>query len=127
MILNLVREGLGRVIVFVDFITRPKPIERDPETQKAVDAAAADLSLYQFYACPFCIKVRRNLRRLNLPVALRDAQAPGEHRDALLAEGGKLQVPCLRIDEGGETRWVYESNAIISYLESRFGEAAEVA
>jgi glutaredoxin len=127
VILKALREGLGRLIVLIDFLTRPKPLQRDPEAQRAVDAAARDLSLYQFYACPFCIKTRRALRRLNVPVQTRDAQNDATHRAALETGGGKIQVPCLRIDEHGATRWVYESKDIIAYLEKRFGEAPTVS
>lgn len=126
MILNALREGLGRVIVFADWATRPKPLSRSPQAQAEVDAAARGLSLYQFYACPFCVKTRRTLHRLNVPVETRDAQKDPQHRAALEAGGGKVQVPCLRIDAGGETRWVYESDAIRTYLELRFGEGQSV-
>jgi glutaredoxin len=122
VILNALREGLGRVIVFIDFVTRPKPLQRTPQDQLAVAAAARGLSLYQFYACPFCVKTRRALHRLNVPVEIRDAQHDQGHRAALETGGGKVQVPCLRIDEGAETRWVYESNEIIAYLQGRFGQ-----
>jgi glutaredoxin len=121
MIVKALREGLGRVIVFIDWATRPKPMTRTAQAQAEVDAAARDLALYQFYACPFCIKTRRALHRLNVPVETRDAQNDPEHRAALEAGGGRIQVPCLRIEEGGETRWVYESKDIIDYLELRFG------
>ena len=96
-------------------------MSRSPQAQAEVDAAARGLVLYQFYACPFCIKTRRALHRLNVPVETRDAQNDPEHRAALEAGGGKIQVPCLRIEEGGETRSVYESKDIIEYLELRFG------
>jgi glutaredoxin len=121
MILKALREGLGRLIVFVDWATRPKPLSRSTQAQGAVDAAARSLALYQFYACPFCVKTRRTLHRLNVPVETRDAQHDAGHRAALETGGGKIQVPCLRIVEGSETRWVYESNAIRAYLEQRFG------
>jgi glutaredoxin len=121
MILNALREGLGRVIVFADWATRPKPLSRSLQAQAEVDAAARGLVLYQFYACPFCVKTRRVLHRLKVPVEIRDAQKDPQHRAALETGGGKVQVPCLRIDEGGETRWVYESNTIRAYLEQRFG------
>ena len=121
MILKALREGLGRAIVFIDLVTRPRPLQRRPADQREVEAAARGLSLYQFYACPFCVKTRRALHRLNVPVEIRDAQHDPVHRAALEAGGGKVQVPCLRIDAGGETRWVYESKAIIAYLEGRFG------
>jgi len=29
-------------------------------------------------------------------------------------------VPCLRIEENGQTTWMYESNTIIEYLNQRF-------
>jgi glutaredoxin len=127
MLLKLVREGLGRVIVLADGLTRPKPVRRAESAQREVDAAAARLALYQFFACPFCIKTRRAIQRLNLPIALRDAQNDPEHREALLAGGGKVQVPCLRIMESGGDRWLYESREIIAYLERRFSPAQETA
>ena len=119
MILKALRNGLGRLIVFGDFVTRPKPMTRSVDEQRAVDEAAKSLSLYQFYACPFCVKTRRAMHRLNIPVELRDAQK-SPHREALFTEGGEIKVPCLRIDEGGETQWMYESSDIIAYLENRF-------
>ncbi len=125
MIVKALREGLGRLVVIVDHLTRPAPIERDPEDQRQVDAGARSLSLYQFHACPFCIRTRRAIHRLNVPIALRDAQHDPRHRADLLAGGGKIQVPCLRIEESSTDRWLYESKAIIGYLEKRFGAGAE--
>ena len=123
MILKAIREGLGRLIILVDFLTRPKPMQRPPAAQQAVEDAMRGLAIYQFYACPFCVKTRRALRRLNLPMELRDAKNDPSHRAALESGGGKIQVPCLRIDGEGDTRWVYESKEIIAYLEGRFGAA----
>lgn len=120
MILKAIREGLGRVVVFVDYLLRPKQVQRSETAQRDVEAAAAKLALYQFYACPFCIKTRRSMHRLRLPIELRDAQNDPLHRAALLNGGGVVQVPCLRIEEKGASRWLYESNKIIDYLEERF-------
>lgn len=122
MLLKIVREGLGRLIIFIDFITRPAKIKRSDADQQVVENAARDLSLYHFYACPFCVKTRRAIRRLNLPVIYRDAQHDQERRTELLTEGGTIKVPCLRVEEKGETRWMYESSEIITYLEKRFGQ-----
>jgi len=122
MILKLLREGLGRVIVFTDFLTRPKPLQRSTTAQESAEREANHLALYQFYACPFCIRTRRAIHRLNLPIELRDAQKDQQHRADLLAGGGRIKVPCLRIGEGGETRWIYESEDIIAYLDDRFGQ-----
>jgi len=122
MIVKALRVVVGQLVVFISFLTRPSPMQREPAAQAAVNDAASSLALYQFHGCPFCVKVRRTLRRLNLPVELRDASGNTEHRQTLLAEGGKIKVPlpCLRIEEDGQTRWLYESDAINAYLESRF-------
>ena len=124
MLLKIIREGLGRTVAFIDQVTRPAPMTRPPEVQRDVDAAVQPMALYQYFACPFCIKTRRAIHRLNLPIALRDAQNDPEHRAALATDGGKIQVPCLRIDELSGTRWLYESSDIIAYLEKRFGANA---
>lgn len=98
-------------------------IERDPEAQAEVDAQTSTLALYQFRTCPFCIRVRRAIRRLALDIELRDAQFDPDAREQLLNGGGQVQVPCLRITEtDGTVRWLYESDAIVEYLEQRFGE-----
>lgn len=43
-----------------------------------------------------------------------------QDRQTLLEQGGKIKVPCLRIEEGGKTTWMYESKVIIDYLNNRF-------
>ena len=105
-------------------LTRPRPQKRSPQGQAAVNKDAAALALYQFHACPFCVKTRRAMHRLNVPVALHDAKRDPQAREQLLAGGGKVKVPCLRIEEADGTRWMYESNDIIAYLEKRFANVA---
>jgi glutaredoxin len=121
--MKALRVGLGQLIIVGDFLTRPSKKQRDPQAQAAVDASAKGLALYQFHACPFCVKTRRALRRLNVPVALKDAKNNETDRQALLAGGGRVKVPCLRIEENGKTTWMYESKAIIDYLDQRFNAA----
>lgn len=58
-----------------------------------------------------------------MPVTLRDAKNNEQDRQTLLTEGGKIKVPCLRIEEDGKTTWMYESKAIIAYLDQRFSAA----
>ena len=123
MLMKALRVGLGQLVILVDFLTRPSKKKRSQEAQAAVEASAKDLTLYQFHACPFCVKTRRTLRRLNVPVALRDAKNNELDRQTLLSEGGKIKVPCLRIEEAGQTVWMYESKVIIDYLEKRFAAA----
>jgi len=113
------REGLGRIIVFLSFITHPRPLKRSVEDQAEVGRQLKGLSIYQFYACPFCIKTRRAVHKLNLPIVYRNAQV-GEYREQLAQEGGQIKVPCLRIEQDGAVEWMYESQDIIHYLNQRF-------
>lgn len=120
MIVKAMREGLGRVIIAIDYLTRPSPVQRSTHEQARIAQDAKHLSLYQFYACPFCTRTRRAIHRLNVPIEIRDAQHDPRHRQDLKAGGGNVQVPCLRIDEDQETTWLYESAEIIRYLNDRF-------
>lgn len=120
MILKLLRNGLGLLIVLISNLTLPKQIKRPDAEQQQVQQEADTLALYQFYACPFCIKTRRTIHALNINIDLRDASNNEKYRQELLAEGGQIKVPCLRIEEHGNVRWMYESSDIINYLNSRF-------
>ena len=81
------------------------------------------LSLYQFAGCPFCIKTRRAFRRLNVDIDLRDIRKEPAYREELLAQGGRIQVPCLRNENAGQVRWIYESSDIIEFVTGRIKAA----
>jgi len=116
-----VRMVLGPFMLLGEVFSRPKGVERTPESQAEVDRQCRDFVIYQFPTCPFCIKVRRELSRLSLEVELRDTRRDADHRKELLRGGGQVKVPCLRIDDGtGSTHWMYESNDIVGYLRQRF-------
>ncbi|MFT5131256.1 MAG: glutaredoxin [Rhodothermales bacterium] len=119
--MNLIRNGLGAVLSGVSRLTLPKPMTRTAEQQARINEELQSLLIYQFGGCPFCIKVRRVAHRLGLPIEYRDASRGSEYRDELEREGGKSQVPCLRIEEGDAVTWLYESGDVIDYLEKRFG------
>ncbi|QZN89872.1 glutaredoxin family protein [Idiomarina abyssalis] len=111
---------LTPIVLLVEKLTTPKGKERSEQEQKQVDEACKSLALYQFAACPFCVKVRKEIARLNLNIELRDAKNNDEYRNALLNGGGRVKVPCLRIEEGDKVQWMYESDDINQYLENRF-------
>lgn len=113
---------LGPFMLIGEWLARPRGVVRPAAAQAAVAAQCRDLVLYEFRTCPFCIKVRQEMRRLSLPIERRDAQHSGPHRDALVAGGGRAMVPCLCITAAdGKVEWLYESSAIIEYLRGRFG------
>jgi glutathione S-transferase len=96
-------------------------VQREAAAQAVVDQECQSLALYQFSTCPFCIKVRQEMRRLSLPIEKCDAQHNSTHREALLEGSGATQVPCLKItDANGQTRWLQDSGAIVAYLRERF-------
>lgn len=120
-----VRFVLSPLVILIDRATTPKGIERPAEEQAKVDEAVSHLALYHFESCPFCVKTRREMARLSLPIELRDAQHDEVYRKELLQGGGEVKVPCLRIGEpDGTVRWMYESNDIIAYLRGRFAPPA---
>lgn len=120
IILFFVRPTLAAIILTLNWIFTPKSVKRPAQEQAAIDEQTKALTLYQYKACPFCVKVRRAMKRGGLTVETRDAKRCDESKQELLAGGGLLKVPCLKIEENGETRWMYESADIIRYLDNRF-------
>lgn len=117
------RVVLGPVMLLKERLTKPKGMVREPSAQSVVNLQCQNLALYQFQTCPFCIKVRQEIRRLSLPIEHRDAQHDTAHRTALLQGGGAIKVPCLKISDGsGKAQWLYDSGAIVAYLQARFGK-----
>lgn len=117
--ITVIRNLIGKLILFADKTNPPKTMQRNPEQQAAIDEKTQTLSIYEFKACPFCVKVRRELKRQGLNIELRDAKS-NPHKQTLIKEGGKHQVPCLRIDHGKSVQWMYESDDIIQYLRNNF-------
>lgn len=121
MILEPIRWILGRGVLAYEKLSRPQPIERKMEDQASVDAQTSSMALYEFRTCPFCMKVRKVVHGKSLKIEIRDARRNKAWGEELKKEGGKWQVPCLKItDSDGSVTWLYESNDIISYLNEHF-------
>ena len=123
LVVKIVRNGLGLIIVFFDLISRSKPIQRSVSEQSKAQSSMSGLSLYQFLACPFCTKTRRAIHKLNVNIETRDINKVPHYKQELQSEGGRVKVPCLRIEENDQIQWLYESNDIIKFLESRVNAA----
>lgn len=117
----VIRWILGQIILLLDAITSPKSTVRELSAQKSIDDATASMSMYQFKTCPFCVKVRRELKRHALNIELRDAKNDIGIKAELVREGGRHKVPCLRTENpDGTVQWLYESNDIIAHLKKVF-------
>jgi len=112
------------MVIFLDWISGPQPPTHSAKVQKNLDTQTAGLKLYQFHQCPFCVRTRRNIRSLGLSIETRDARNDARWKNELIDQGGRYQVPCLRIDKGDDNvEWLYESQNIIQYLDQRFAIA----
>jgi glutaredoxin len=116
-----VRWVLAQLIIFIDWATRPKPLQRTPDAQQAVDQQTENMALYQFRQCPFCVRTRRQIHRLALNIETRDARNDPQWNRELVNDGGRYQVPCLKVvSDDGNVQWIYESREINQYLHDRF-------
>jgi len=119
--MSLIRWFLGKLILFINLLTLPKPILRKKIDQDRVDKETKNLTIYQFEACPFCVKVRRFIRKNSLKINLKDAKNNKTFKSELVNEGGKHKVPCLKIEKiNSKTIWLYESTEIIKFLKKEF-------
>lgn len=117
----IIRLILGKIILFFDWVFTPRGIKRNHDAQAAIDTQTASLALYHYAACPFCVKVRRAMKRQSLNIETRDVKRSDTAKTELLAGGRNLKVPCLRVNDGEQGyQWIYESGDIINYLEARF-------
>jgi glutaredoxin len=118
--MSIIRLILGKLILFFNWLFAPRGIKRSPQQQARINQLTSSMTLYQYEACPFCVKVRRAMKRYSLAIQTRDVKRSDLARDELLDGGGRLKVPCLRIDgTEGQAEWLYESSAIIRYLEEK--------
>ena len=79
-----------------------------------------DHYLYHYSSCPFCFRVSIAMKKLGIDMEKCNIHDGSEHYNALKNGGGSTMVPCLRIDQDGESKWLYESSDIVRYLESNF-------
>ena len=115
--MKIIRIVLGFVLVTLDKLFSPRPLKITEDQKQSILNNSKSLELFEFNACPFCIKVRRFMKKNNINIDLKDAKNDLEQRNELLNNGGKIQVPCLKISKNESTKWLYESSDIIKYLE----------
>jgi len=116
--MKIIRVILGKIILFYDAAFTPKPLlQRTPSDQALLNEKTKNWAIYQLETCPFCVKVRRQMKRLLIQIPFKNVdQDPNAQKE--LMEGGKQDmVPCLRyVDANGVVRWMYESSDINEFL-----------
>jgi len=115
--MNIIRFILGRIILFLDWLTSPKPKNFSSDKIKHIQEKVKNMEIYEFKACPFCVRVRRYMKKNNISITTKDARRNTDYAQELIKGGGKLQVPCLKIVTD-KTEWMYESKDIISFLDN---------
>lgn len=117
MLMKAIRWPIGQLILLLNVVFSPSSPKRTIDEQSKLDDKTRMLSLYQLPSCPFCVKVRRTIKRQGLNIELRNISGKNNFSEELTREGGKRKVPCLRIEKtDGQVQWLYESNDIVQYL-----------
>ena len=118
MLMKAIRWPIGKLILLLNCAFSPSSPKRAADEQAKIDGKTQKLSLYHLPSCPFCIKVRRTMKREGLNIELRNINSNNTFSEELIREGGKRTVPCLRIEkEDGQVQWLYESSDVVSYLQ----------
>lgn len=82
------------------------------------------VTLYHRPTCGYCTRVYRALDDMQLKIAGANISQDYDARVQLYKEGGRSQVPALRIEHAdGSAEWMYESLDIIDYLQRRVCES----
>ena len=80
----------------------------------------ADITFYELPGCPFCARVRATLDELDLEFDTVEVPAAHHERTQVEAVSGQTGVPVI-VDESNDVTGMTESDAIVRYLEERYG------
>lgn len=105
----------------VNWFKSPACLQRSAKEMQSLARETRGVSLYFHQLCPVCIRIRRVLRELNVPIELRDVRKSPIYCDDLLAGVGEIRTPCLRVVENGNIDWICGVEPILEYLMNRFG------
>ena len=89
----IIRLVLGQLILFFNWVFTPRSISRPAEQQANVDAQTNSLTLYQYKACPFCVKVRRAMKRQALTKESRSSGSEVRTSASISSEQARSSAP----------------------------------
>lgn len=81
------------------------------------------ITVYRLEACPYCERVVRVLKELDLPYESRFVEPMHSDRNAVKRISGKRTVPAIVDEETGVT--MSESANIVDYLRNTYGDGAD--
>jgi glutathione S-transferase len=87
--------------------------------KKAAKKSLPGHTLYHFYVSPACRRTRQAIYECGYDIPFKEVLTDEPAWMELVKEGGKDQVPCMRIDGPTGAKWMYESADIIQYLKNR--------
>ena len=108
--MQIIRFILGRIILFLDWLTSPRPNKISRTELDAIHNKVKNMTIYEFRACPFCVRVRRFMKKNNIIINTKDARRSKVFAQELIDGGGKLQVPCLKIGAVSYTHLTLPTN-----------------
>ena len=68
--MQIIRFILGRIILFLDWLTSPRPNKISRTELDAIQNKVKNMTIYEFRACPFCVRVRRFMKKNNISQVL---------------------------------------------------------
>ena len=74
---------------------------------------APTLEFYYYDFCPFCVRVKKTIKKLNIKVTYCNTMEDPSCEQKLFTDTGRRTVPCLYIDNIP----MHESSEIISWLQ----------
>lgn len=85
---------------------------------------ANKITLYYKPTCPYSAKVISVAEVLGIDLELKDVRGDDGALNELIEIGGKKQVPFL--SDNKNKKFLYESNDIIDYLQTEYGEGKKI-
>lgn len=112
----------GICLMFADNWFKVKPVARSNKEQCSLDRESRRIQLYFCKTCPTSIRIKRRCEKLGLRIVEKDVKRVDAYRNELVHGGGEVRVPCLRVEgrNGQDTRWLYEGDNILKYINRRF-------
>ncbi|MFC3679637.1 glutaredoxin family protein [Bacterioplanoides pacificum] len=118
--MNLTRQVKGLAADVLDRMVPVKPVNRSPEELNRLERASRKMHLYFCRSCSSSIEIKRYCEKLGLRVVEKDVDRVNAYRNELVHGGGVPRVPCLRVEDGEQGRWLYSRDTILAYLKQRF-------